>query len=204
MSQSYCIPAVSKHCAEERISDSRFVVTAGHTPDPEAAREFVSFVQQDHPHATHNCWAFVAGPAGDSRFVGASDDGEPAGTAGAPILQTLLCSGVGELTMVVSRYFGGTKLGTGGLVRAYTSLVQLGLRGLALHHYVPGVLWHVLVPHHCAGVLRHRLGVLGVDIVDEHFGVDLEWRLKCPLAKRDAVWECLYTLTQGLAVVEEE
>src|SRR5690606_7146777 len=87
-------------------------------------------LRAEYPDATHNCWAFVAGPPGDTASIGMSDAGEPHGTAGRPMLDVLLHSDVGEVVAVVTRYFGGTKLGTGGLVRAYGGAVQHALAEL--------------------------------------------------------------------------
>ncbi len=84
-----------------------------------AAKAFVESVRADHPDARHHCVAWVAGPPDDSQQLGFSDDGEPAGTAGKPMLAQLMGSGVGEITAVVVRYYGGILLGTGGLVKAY-------------------------------------------------------------------------------------
>ena len=114
------------------IRRSRFLTHCAHTPGMEAARAFVEQIRTKHADATHNCWAFVAGAPGHSGQVGFSDDGEPHGTAGRPMLQVLLHCGVGEITMVVTRWFGGVKLGTGGLVRAYTAAASGALQSAEL------------------------------------------------------------------------
>ncbi|NLG62975.1 MAG: hypothetical protein GX539_12100, partial [Candidatus Cloacimonetes bacterium] len=100
------------------VQRSRFIATLAHAPDVESARAFIEEVRAEFPDATHNCWAFVAGPPGSTSHVGFSDAGEPHGTAGRPMLDVLLHSGIGEVAAVVTRYFGGVKLGKGGLVRA--------------------------------------------------------------------------------------
>ena len=94
----------------------------------EAAKAFVEQIKTKHSDARHNCWGFVAGRPEDSMKWGFSDDGEPSGTAGKPILAQLSGSGVGEITAVVTRYSGGIKLGTGGLVKAYGGGVQQALK----------------------------------------------------------------------------
>lgn len=132
MSEPYSIPDTNRHRGETTIKGSRFIVTMAHTPDAAQARDFIKAIKQEFPDATHNCWAYQCGPPGDSARVGLSDDGEPSGTAGRPMYTVLLHSGVGEIAAVVTRYFGGTKLGTGGLVKAYTQLVQQGLASLPL------------------------------------------------------------------------
>ncbi|HSR43143.1 MAG TPA: YigZ family protein, partial [Longimicrobiales bacterium] len=112
------------HRVEEVVRRSRFVTTLARAPDAEAAAAFVQRIRDEMPDATHHCWAFVAGPPGNTRAMGMSDDGEPHGTAGRPMLTALLHGGVGEVVAVVARWFGGTKLGTGGLARAYAGGVS--------------------------------------------------------------------------------
>jgi uncharacterized YigZ family protein len=119
-----------RHRVEEVVRGSRFITTVAHAPDEEAAQAFVDEVRAEFPDATHNCWAFLAGPPGTTARIGMSDDGEPHRTAGRPMLETLLHSGVGEVAAVVTRYFGGTKLGRGGLGRAYAGGVKLALETL--------------------------------------------------------------------------
>lgn len=123
----YLIPS-SPVIFEEEIKKSVFITHLAHTPSVEAAKLFVEQIKAEHSGARHNCWGFVAGRAEDSMKWGFSDDGEPSGTAGKPILAQLSGSGVGELTAVVTRYSGGIKLGTGGLVKAYGGGVQQALK----------------------------------------------------------------------------
>jgi uncharacterized YigZ family protein len=113
---------------EEEIKKSRFITTLAHTPGIEMAKQFVTQVKEQHPSARHHCWGFVAERSENSMAWGFSDDGEPSGTAGKPILAQLSGSGVGEICAVVTRYSGGIKLGTGGLVKAYGGGVQQALK----------------------------------------------------------------------------
>ncbi|MEF1203266.1 YigZ family protein [Vibrio owensii] len=123
----YLIPAQPAQF-EEEIKKSVFITYLAHTPSVEAAKAFVEQIKTKHSDARHNCWGFVAGRPEDSMKWGFSDDGEPSGTAGKPILAQLSGSGVGEITAVVTRYSGGIKLGTGGLVKAYGGGVQQALK----------------------------------------------------------------------------
>ncbi|GAL12720.1 hypothetical protein JCM19233_3714 [Vibrio astriarenae] len=116
--QPYLIPQQATSF-EEEIKKSVFITHLAHTPTIEAAKAFVDEVKRKHASARHNCWGFVAGRPENSMMWGFSDDGEPSGTAGKPILAQLSGSGVGEIAAVVTRYSGGIKLGTGGLVKAY-------------------------------------------------------------------------------------
>lgn len=125
----YLIPA-RVYAFEEEIKKSLFITQLAHTDGIEQAKAFVSRVKGEHPSARHHCWGFVAGRPGDSMLFGFSDDGEPSGTAGKPILAQLSGSGIGEVTAVVTRYYGGIRLGTGGLVKAYGGGVQQALKGV--------------------------------------------------------------------------
>ena len=109
---------------EDVISRSRFITTLVMADTRESALSFVDAVKDEFSDATHNCWAYLVGPPGTMGCVGVSDDGEPHGTAGKPMLNVLLHSGLGDVAVVVTRYYGGTKLGRGGLVRAYSGGVK--------------------------------------------------------------------------------
>ena len=116
---------------EEEIKKSRFITYIQHTQGLAQAKAFWQEIRNLHPNARHHCWATVAAQPNNSQFFGFSDDGEPAGTAGKPMLSILQGSGIGEISVVVVRYYGGILLGTGGLVRAYSNGVQQALKLLA-------------------------------------------------------------------------
>ncbi|UQY43882.1 IMPACT family protein [Mixta hanseatica] len=134
---AYDIPAEPLSISEETIKKSRFITLLAHTEGVEAAKAFVQQSKAEHPTARHHCWAYVAGAPDDSQQLGFSDDGEPSGTAGKPMLAQLMGSQVGEITAVVVRYYGGIMLGTGGLVKAYGGGVQQALKQLARKQKVP-------------------------------------------------------------------
>ncbi len=133
---TYPIP-VEPVTSEDVFKKSRFITLLSHTENIESARVFIRNARSAHPAAAHHCWAYVAGAPSDSQVLGFSDDGEPSGTAGKPMLAQLQGSGVGEVTAVVVRYFGGIELGTGGLVKAYGQGVQKALKLLRLQTKVP-------------------------------------------------------------------
>lgn len=134
--ESWLIPAAPVTFVEE-IKKSRFITCLAHTEGVEAAKAFVESVRAEHPDARHHCVAWVAGPPNDSQQLGFSDDGEPAGTAGKPMLAQLMGSGVGEIAAVVVRYYGGVLLGTGGLVKAYGGGVSQALAQLTTLRKTP-------------------------------------------------------------------
>jgi uncharacterized YigZ family protein len=127
----YLVPAV-RHRREQVVERSRFVATIDVAATPEAARAVVAEIGAEWRDATHHCFAFVCGPPGSEARIGLSDAGEPHGTAGRPMLDVLLGSGVGDVVAVVSRWFGGVKLGKGGLSRAYSSAVAYALEDAPL------------------------------------------------------------------------
>ena len=111
--------------AEQTIEKSRFITHVRPVSDRDEAEKFIASVKKKYKDATHNVPAMVLGDKFQIQW--ASDDGEPQGTSGAPIVQMLVKEGITNVVLVVTRYFGGIKLGTGGLVRAYTSSAKLGL-----------------------------------------------------------------------------
>lgn len=134
---SFKIPAMP-HQAESIVKKSQFICYIEHCQDREDAQAFIEKIKEKHPEASHNCWAFIAGKPNDHSCWGMSDDGEPKGCAGKPMFNVIQHSGIGEICVVVTRYFGGIKLGTGGMARAYSGAVQQGLEGLELtdkHYY---------------------------------------------------------------------
>lgn len=124
----YLVPVETQR-TEIIVVNSRFVTTAGKVTSVEQAREFLNTVRGEMPDASHHVYAFRVGYGG-SVTEGMSDDGEPSGTAGPPVLAVLRGTEIGDVIVVVTRYFGGTKLGTGGLVRAYGDAARDALRRL--------------------------------------------------------------------------
>ena len=128
MASSYRIPAQTIR-SELIIRKSRFLTTIAHAPTVQQARAVIAAVRAQMPAANHHVYGFRVG-YGKSVTEGMSDDGEPTGTAGPPTLAVLRGCGIGDIALVTTRFFGGTKLGTGGLVRAYTEAAQLALQDL--------------------------------------------------------------------------
>ncbi|MBG6039159.1 IMPACT family protein [Proteus cibarius] len=151
--KAYLIPAETVEFSEE-IKKSRFITFIAHTEGIDAAKAYIQSIKEQFPDARHHCWSFVAGRPDDSQQLGFSDDGEPTGTAGKPILAPLLGSGMGEVTAVVVRYFGGIKLGTGGLVRAYGSGVQQALKLLPTKTKVPQLRFSVACEYSLVSLLE--------------------------------------------------
>ncbi len=201
MSARYAIPA-GTHRSEEEINRSRFITTVGHTPTVEAARSFIDAVRSEFGDANHNCWAYVVGPPGSTAQIGMSDDGEPHGTAGRPMLTVLLHGGLGDITAVVTRYFGGVLLGKGGLVRAYSGGVQLALADLPRAEKTPKADLTVVVEYAAVTPLQRLLPDFEAEKLAEEYAADVTYTLRLPVEQVDALIATITDLTHGQALVE--
>ncbi len=198
----YPIPARS-HRVEETIQRSRFVTTLAHAPDAAAAHAFVDRVRDELPDATHHCWAFVAGPPGSTTHIGMSDDGEPHGTAGRPMLTTLLHGGVGEIVAVCARWFGGVKLGTGGLSRAYAGGVKRALASLATELRVERAPVLITVGYEDVEAVQRLIAERDILVEDEEYGAEVRYRCAAPASELDGFRRALADATRGAALVRE-
>ncbi len=146
---------------------SRFIATVAPVESEEAALEFIAAMKKKYWNATHNCSAFVVGERCELQRC--SDDGEPQGTAGRPMLDVLLGEEIHNAAVVVTRYFGGTLLGTGGLVRAYSKAVQEGLRGSIVVEKQAGALLRIRTDYNGIGRLQYLLGQRGLTITNSEY-----------------------------------
>jgi uncharacterized YigZ family protein len=196
----YPIPAETSR-TQETILRSRFIATVAHADSVEKARAFISCVSEEFADASHNCWAYVVGPPGDTSRVGMSDAGEPHGTAGRPMLNVLLGSGVGDVVAVVTRYFGGTKLGKGGLVRAYSGCVRSAVEALELKELVHTVTLLVTVPYSDVASLKHVLPRFEAEVAGEDYGTNVALTLVLPEEHEGGLVETLAGITNGKGTV---
>lgn len=196
----YLVPART-HRVEDSVRRSRFVTTAARASTPEGAHAFIESVREELPDATHHCWAFVAGPPGSTAHVGMSDAGEPHGTAGRPMLTALLHGRVGEVVVVCSRWFGGVKLGPGGLSRAYAQGVNHVLETLPTTELVVRVCVDVEVGYADVDGLRLLAERHGALVEEEHYGASVHYRLGVPANERAGFEGALAEITQGRARV---
>lgn len=194
--QPYLIPAVPITISEE-IKKSRFMTLLAHTSGVDGAKDFIQQVRQQHLTARHHCWAFVAGPPTDSQLLGFSDDGEPSGTAGKPILAQLMGSGVGEITAVVVRYYGGVKLGTGGLVRAYGSGVQQALKQIEVKYKVPQVEYTLQCDYPQLAMVETLLQQVEGQILRGEYTERVRLHISLPATQASQVGDKLRDLSRG-------
>ena len=175
----FCIPAQTVE-TEQVIKKSRFIAFIAHAPDPQASHAFIESVRIKYPDAGHVCWAFIAGEPGNTSYVSCSDDGEPTGTAGKPMLNVLQHSGVGEIVVAVVRYFGGIKLGTGGLVRAYSGAVTELIKTLPTELKIDNVGVTLNYSYALEDVVRRTLDSCSTLIDEVNYREDIAMQCLCP------------------------
>lgn len=167
--------------SEIEIKRSRFIASLARTDSEEDARAFIAQIRRNFPDARHHCTAFIIHQDTGPDTARSSDDGEPAGTAGNPMLKVLTESGLTNVTCVVTRYFGGTKLGTGGLVRAYSGAVQQVLEDAQTVRLVTQPSYQLQLPISEAGKIEAKLTQNGYQILARDFAQDATLRFSAPL-----------------------
>lgn len=179
---------------------SRFIASIAPAKSEEEAAAFIESVKKKHYDARHNCPAFIIGR--NRELTRCSDDGEPSGTAGKPILEVLLSAGLTNVVVVVTRYFGGTLLGTGGLVRAYTQAVQEALKntGIATMRY--GACISIQTDYTDLGKIQYLLGNKGITIQDSEYTDKVILKIQLPEEDSGALMKELTESTAGRAVME--
>jgi uncharacterized YigZ family protein len=185
---------------EIRVSNSRFIATADYTPSVADARAFIAEMREEFADASHNVFAYVVG-YGASVITGMSDDGEPSGTAGRPTLAVVRGSGLGDLCVVVTRYFGGTLLGTGGLVRAYGDAAKAVLSELPRAEKVEHCALRVTVSYALYEPVRLLIEERGGEIESQEFGVDVLLRVRVAVDRSDELETALIEQTGARATL---
>ncbi|MET4922333.1 YigZ family protein [Streptomyces sp. PSRA5] len=184
---------------ETEVNRSRFLCALAPAATEQEAQDFVADVRREHPTATHNCFAYVIGA--NASVQKASDDGEPGGTAGAPMLQMLMRRDVRYVVAVVTRYYGGVKLGAGGLIRAYGGAVGEALDTLGTVTRRRYRLATIIVDHQRAGKLENELRATGRSVRDVRYAEIVTIGIGLPDADVDAFRAWLADTTAGTAVL---
>jgi uncharacterized YigZ family protein len=200
VSGRYSVPA-ARGRFEEEIKKSRFVTTLGPASSVDEANARVAEVRAEFADASHNCWAFLIGPPGSTTTVGMSDDGEPHNTAGRPILNVLVHSGLGDVVAVVTRYWGGTKLGKGGLVRAYSGGVQRALSSCDVAEKVEWTTLDLAFDYAFVTGFKRVCPDFEATIRSEEYGEKALFKLQLPLDKLDEIQSALTQLTNGTITI---
>ncbi|MFQ6851968.1 YigZ family protein [Streptomyces sp. 35M1] len=185
---------------ESEINRSRFLCSLAPAATEEEAQDFVARVRKEHPTATHNCFAYVIGA--DASVQKASDDGEPGGTAGVPMLQMLMRRETRYVVAVVTRYYGGVKLGAGGLIRAYGGVVGEALDALGTITRQRFRLATIRVDHQRAGKLENDLRATGRDVREVRYAEAVTIGIGLPDSDVQAFTAWLADVTAGTATLE--
>lgn len=180
---------------------SRFIATVRPVETEEEAAAFIQEMKKQYWDARHNCSAFVIGERAE--LTRCSDDGEPSGTAGRPMLEVLLGEGLCNVAVVVTRYFGGTLLGTGGLVRAYGQAVKAGLSQCTVISKEKGELLSIITDYNDIGRLQHLLAGQQVPVMDTVYGEKVTIRVVLPLSEAEAVKQAVTEATGARAMLEK-
>ena len=196
----YPIPA-SESEVEVHAKNSRFIGTARAAATVDEARACIASVRARFADASHHCYAFAAG-YGATVTHGMSDDGEPAGTAGKPMLAVVQGCGLGDVVVVATRYFGGTKLGTGGLGNAYTETAQAAIAAVERVDKVEMVGVGVTLAYDAYEVCKRQIEALGAMVEAEDFGAHVQIVLRLDVERYDELRTTLIEMTSGRVQVE--
>lgn len=181
---------------------SRFIATFRPVNTEEEAVSFIEEMKKKYWDARHNCSAFVIGARAE--LTRCSDDGEPSGTAGRPMLEVLLGEEVRNVAVVVTRYFGGTLLGTGGLVRAYTQAVKEGLKNSKTAVMRYGTVLDIYTDYNGVGKILYLLEKQGLKVQDSEYGEAVRLTVAVPFPKREALEKEAIQATAGKCRIEEK
>lgn len=181
---------------------SRFIANVFPVESEEEASSIIEKTRKKYWDARHNCYAFsVGGINGTSKC---SDDGEPQGTAGRPILEVIAGEGICNVLIIVTRYFGGTLLGTGGLVRAYTMAAKEGLAGSRVVLKESGKKVIIQTDYTGIGKLQYIAAQMGVAVISTSYGADVGMELAVPYNKVEAFVKKVLEATFGQAVIDKD
>lgn len=181
--------------AEVVEKKSRFIASVSSAETPEEAAAFIESVKKKYWDARHNCSAYVIGK--DGEYTRCNDDGEPAQTAGLPMLEVLLHSEVRNIVVVVTRYFGGTLLGTGGLIRAYGQTVKEALANSEIGEEVEGVMLTMKADYTLLGKIQFTLAQMGVEITDTVYESDVMLTIRFEKKLLESIEKELVNVTCG-------
>ena len=199
------LPINSEYCfrIQEEIKKSVFIISIGHANSKESAKIFIDKICKEFADATHNCYAFAVGAPKDTACIGQSDNGEPHGTAGKPMLNILLHSDIGEIVAVVTRYFGGIKLGTGGLVKAYQGSVAHALEVLPCTDKIPYSQIQLSCGYEHINLLHYHLPLFDAKIIQEDFLEAIRYTVNLPSNNAEPFIQAFTNAAKGkIAIID--
>lgn len=186
-----------KITTEQIIKKSRFITNISPVNNKEEANNFISEISSKHSKARHNCCAFVIGAPFSSSEIYSSDDGEPAGTAGKPLLNTIQNKNIGNIAVIVTRYFGGIKLGAGGLIRAYSSSLKLAISKIKLIKHIPTYTVKISFPFEFESYIRKFLANNDIAILSVNYFTDVEIEIELPIFNKEYIKKNINFITKG-------
>jgi len=186
-------------CSEQIIKKSRFITHIQRAKNKEQAKAFIENIKAQYPDARHHCWAYIAGHPTATTDIGFSDDGEPQGTAGKPILNVLQHKRIGEVALVVVRYFGGIKLGAGGLVRAYSSSASLAMNKLEVITLVDSKIFTITFDYHLENNMKHLLKTHNITIRKAGYTTRISLCIDVPTTDIESLNTALTNISAGQA-----
>ena len=179
------MPRIQDDCVHTiEIKKSKFITYLHRTKDEQEAKEFLKKVKKEHPQATHHCTAMIIG-----NIVRSNDDGEPSQTAGHPMLNVLLHDDMKDILAIVVRYFGGIKLGTGGLVRAYSASVQEALKQCTLTEVRTFQEYECIFPYECIGKMDQYFRIHSIEILYKDYQEDVIYHYVVPSSIEEDLME---------------
>jgi uncharacterized YigZ family protein len=193
--KNYFIPLYEVR-RDQVVVNSHFIATLAPVSNTEDARAFISRMKKEFADASHNVPAYIIG-GGNTVTEYFSDDGEPSGTAGRPALTVLRGSGLGDVAVVVTRYFGGTLLGTGGLVKAYTESTQLVVNAAARGRRVPVYTAMAAIPYNLLERIRLLAARNHGEVLSEDFAADITMTLQFPVESFETFQHDLREISAG-------
>ena len=179
---------------------SRFIAHIEPVTTEDEAANFIQMMKKQYYDARHNCYAFVIGD--NSEIVRSSDDGEPSGTAGRPILEVLTGEGITNAVCVVTRYFGGTLLGTGGLVRAYQGATKGALNNSVILDKKEGIKFTISCDYTDVGKLQYHFSTKGIRIISSDYGASVSFNIVVESDSFDTIKKDLTELTSGKVIID--
>ena len=200
IAKHYSIP-LTEIRREHVVVNSRFIATLAPVFSTEEARAFIARIKKEFADASHNVPAYIIG-GGNTITEFCSDDGEPSGTSGKPALAVLRGSGLGDVAVVVTRYFGGTLLGTGGLVKAYTESTQLVVNAVERGRRVPVHVSMLAIPYNLLERVRLMVGRHSGEVLGEDFAGDITMTLQFPVESFEGFQKELQELSAGTLKAE--
>ncbi len=191
----YLVPA-GRHRIQTEVARSRFITTVDRASSVDDARSFIAAIRREMPDANHHVYAYRVG-YGNSVIDGMSDDGEPTGTSGPPTLTVLKGYDIGDVVIVTTRYFGGTKLGTGGLVRAYSEAAHIALNSLSTQQKIDKIIIGLELSYSLYQIIKNLAQKHDGDIDDEVFAADVTMLITLPARNLPTFTEAVRDVSSG-------